>query len=395
MAGSPRPAMSTPRQFPLSPATRAAQALRHIDPVTGSVTPAIDLSSTFARDDDYAPREAYIYARDGGPTVAHAEAILADLDGAAASLTFASGMSAFVALTETLGPGDRVVCPAVMYHGGLAWLRRLADRRGIVLAHFDATAPGALAAAVRPGTRLVWIEVPTNPTWDVIDIAAAAEAAHAAGAILAADCTAAPPCTLRALELGADIAFHSGTKYLGGHSDITAGVLSFARRDALFDEVLALRTLMGGVIKGFEAWLLIRGLRTLFVRYERASASALQIAMHFHDHPAVERVLYPGLPSHPGHATAARQMQGGFGGMLSLLARGDFGRARDVARFALVFIPATSLGGVESLIEHRKSIEGPASLVPDNLLRLSIGIEAPADLIADLEQALERAGCAP
>ena len=304
-------------------------------------------------------------------------------------------MSAFVALTETLRSGDHVVCPDIMYHGALTWLRRLADRRGVALATFDPADPAALAKAIRPATRLVWIEVPTNPTWDVIDIAAAAAAAHAAGALLAADCTAAPPCTLRALELGADIAFHSGTKYLGGHSDLTAGVLSFARRDDFFSEINTLRTLMGGILKAFEAWLLIRGLRTLFLRYERASASALAIARHFEHHPAVERVLYPGLPSHPGHAVAARQMTGGFGGMLSLLVNGGFDRARDVARFARVFLPATSLGGVESLIEHRKSVESPHSLVPDNLLRLSIGIEDPADLIADLEQALERAACTP
>jgi cystathionine gamma-synthase len=377
---------------PLSPATRAAQALRHVDPATGSITPPLDLSSTFARDADYAPRQAYIYAREGGPTVAHAEAVLADLDGAAASLAFASGMSAFTALTETLGRGDRVAAPRVMYHGGLTWLRRLAERRGIALTLFDPASPEALAEAVRPGTRLLWIEVPTNPTWDVIDIAAAAEAARRAGALLAADCTAAPPCTLRALELGADVAFHSGTKYLGGHSDLTAGILSFARRDALLDEVGAIRTLTGGIIKAFEAWLLIRGLRTLFLRYERASASALAIARRFERHSAVERVLYPGLPSHPGHAIARRQMTGGFGGMLSLLVEGGFDRARDVARSTRVFLPATSLGGVESLIEHRKSVEAPGSLVPDNLLRLSIGIEDPADLIADLEQAL---ACTP
>jgi cystathionine gamma-synthase len=386
--------MTAPRK--LSPATRAAQALRHIDPVTGAVTPGIELSSTFARDADYAPRQAYIYAREGGPTVGHAEAVLADLDGAAASLVFGSGMAAFVALTETLAVGDHVVTPAIMYHGALSWLRRLSERRGLAVSHFDAAAAEGLAAAIRPGeTRLVWIEVPTNPTWDVIDIAAAAEAAHAAGALLAVDCTAAPPCTLRALELGADLAFHSGTKYLGGHSDLTAGVLSFARRDALWEEVAALRTLMGGVIAAFEAWLLIRGLRTLFLRYERASASALLIARHFEEHPGVERVLYPGLERHPGHAIAARQMTGGFGGMLSLLVRGGFEGGRDVARAAEVFLPATSLGGVESLIEHRRSVEDPRSLVPANLVRLSIGIEDAADLVADLEQALERAGCVP
>ena len=283
----------------------------------------------------YAPRQPYIYAREGGPTVAHAEAVLADLDGAAASLAFASGMSAFVALTETLPQRRPRRLPRhhVPRRPHLAPPPRGTPRHRPQPTSTPPTPPRSRKPSA-PATRLVWIEVPTNPTWDVIDIAAAAAAAHAAGALLAADCTAAPPCTLRALELGADIAFHSGTKYLGGHSDLTAGVLSFARRDDLFSEINALRTLMGGVIKAFEAWLLIRGIRTLFLRYERASASALAIARHFEHHPAVERVLYPGLPAHPGHAVAARQMTGGFGGMLSLLVRGGFDTARDVARFA-------------------------------------------------------------
>lgn len=387
--------MSTPSQLSLSPATRAAQALRRIDPHSGAITPAIELSSTFARDEDYAPRQAYIYARDGGPTVEHAEALLADLDGAAGTLLFASGMAALVTLMETLRAGDHVAAPRVMYHGAISWLRRLAERRRIEVSFFDASEAGALRAALRPGrTRLLWIESPTNPNWEVIDVADAAQAARDAGALLAVDCTAAPPCTMRALELGADLAFHSGTKYLGGHSDLTAGVLSVARRDALWDELRVLRSLTGCVIGGFEAWLLIRGVRTLFLRYERASANALALALHFERRPGVERVLYPGLPSHPGHAIAARQMTGGFGGMLSLLVNGGVARARDVARFTQVFVPATSLGGVESLIEHRKAVEGPDSMVADNLLRLSTGIEDAGDLIADLEQALERAGCA-
>ncbi len=385
----------TPTQLSLSPATRAAQALRHIDVRTGGVSPAIELSATFARNEDYAPRQSYIYARDGGPTVEHAEDLLADLDGAAGTMVFASGMAAVVALMETLRAGDHVVAPKVMYHGGFTWLRRLGELRGIETTFFDATDSDALKAALRPGrTRLLWIESPTNPTWDVIDIAAAAEAAHAAGCRLAVDCTAAPPCTTLALGLGADFAFHSGTKYLGGHSDLTAGVLSAARDDALWTELRQIRTLMGSVIGAFEAWLLIRGMRTLYVRYAQASSSALAIARHLASHPGVARVLYPGLPDHPGHTIAARQMTGGFGGMLSVLTHGGEAAARDVARFAQVFIPATSLGGVESLIEHRKAVEGPHSVVAPNLLRLSVGIEDPADLIADLDQALERAGCA-
>jgi cystathionine gamma-synthase len=234
----------------------------------------------------------------------------------------------------------------------------------------------------------VWIETPVNPTWDVIDIAAAAEAAHGAGAILAVDATAATPVLTRPLTLGADLAFHSATKYLNGHSDLTAGVLVTRAIDARWQEITSVRHLMGGVLGAFEAWLLLRGLRTLYLRVERASASALEIARHFEGHPKLAAVLYPGLESHPGHAVAKRQMTGGFGGMLSLLVDGDAAAARAVAARTRLFVPATSLGGVESLIEHRATIEGPHSVVPKNLLRLSIGIEDPADLIADLEQAL-------
>lgn len=373
----------------LSASTRAAQALHFVDPATGGVSHPIALSSTFARDAEYAPRQGYIYARDGGPTVEQAEALIADLDGAERTLLFASGMAAIVALLETLPAGAHVVAPRVMYHGTLAWLDRLQSRGRIVLDLFDAGEDDALASAIRPGlTSLVWIETPTNPTWDVIDIAAAAERAHAAGARLAVDCTAAPPCTTPALALGADIVFQSGTKYLNGHSDLTAGVLSLRDRRELASDLVTVRTLMGSVIGGFEAWLLIRGLRTLFLRYERASRNALAIATHLARHPGVARVLYPGLPGHPRHEVAARQMTGGFGGMLSFLVDGDFARAGRLVRATRVFLPATSMGGVESLIEHRKAIEGPASAVPDTLLRLSIGIEDADDLIADLDEAL-------
>jgi cystathionine gamma-synthase len=374
---------------PLSPATRAAQALGHLDLETGAIVPAIALSTTYARDAQYAARRPYIYARDGGETVERAEALLADLDGAAATLLFSSGMAAFVALLESVKAGERVAAPDVMYHGGLVWLERLAERRGIGLDLFDPAADGALEAALRPGaTRLLWVETPTNPTWEVIDIAAAARASRAAGCLLAVDCTVAPPCTVRALALGADIAFHSATKYLGGHSDLTAGALSFAETGPLHDEVAWLRKLMGSILPPFEAWLLIRGMRTLYLRYERASATALAIARHFGGHAAVEQVLYPGLPGHPRHEVAAAQMDGGFGGMLSFLVRGGYDAAQQVVRATRLFLPATSLGGVESLIEHRRAIEPPSSRVPPSLVRLSVGIEDPRDLIDDLERAL-------
>ena len=376
---------------PLSPATRAAQALRIIEEKTGAVTPGIALSSTFARDENYAVRQDYYYARDGGPTVEHAEALLASLDNAAGSMLFASGLAAVAAVMETLQPGDHVVAPRVMYHGVINWLIRLRDKRGIGLTFYDATNETALEKAIEPGkTKLVWVETPSNPNWDIVDISRAAQAAHAAGALLVVDATPAPPCTMLALDLGADIVFHSATKYLGGHSDITAGVLSCKEITPLWDELRTIRTLMGSVIAAFEAWLLIRGMRTLYVRYERASANALAIAQNLLKNPKVARVLYPGLPSHPGHRIAAKQMFGGFGGMLSILTHTET-QARNVARFCQVFIPATSLGGVESLIEHRKAVEGPNSVVAAELLRISVGIEDVNDLIADLEQALDRA----
>lgn len=382
----------SPSQLNLAPATRAAQAMHAMDSRTGAVVPGIELAATFARDDDYELREGYIYGRSANPTTLQAETVICSLDGSAASLLFSSGMSAFVGLFETLDSGDHVVLPQIMYHGGLEWVRRMQAKRGLLVTLFDATDPNGLQNAVRADTKLVWIESPTNPNWDVIDVAAAAEVAHNVGALLVVDCTVSPAVTMDTLALGADIAFQSATKYLNGHSDITGGVISFATKGPLLDEVAAIRTMQGTLMKAFDAWLLIRGMRTLYVRFERASQNALAIANHFEGHPQVDTVLYPGLASHPGHEIAARQMKHGFGGMLSLLMKGGEKRAFDVARYTQVFFPATSLGGVESLIEHRKTVEGEDSLVASNLLRLSVGIEDIRDLIADLEQAIERAG---
>ncbi len=381
----------SPRQLKLAPATRAAQALRHIDEKTGAVTPAIELSSTYARDDQGEGRQDYIYARSGGPTIKTTEALLADLDGGEDAMVFASGMAAIVTVLETLRAGDHVVAPNVMYHGVINWLLHIEQTRGVKVTLFDATMPAALSDAVRAETKLVWIESPINPNWDVIDIAEAAKITHSVGARLVVDSTVAPACTTKALSLGADLVFQSATKYLGGHSDITAGVLTCAKADEFWAELQNIRTLTGNVMAAFEAWLLVRGIRTLFLRYERASSNALRIAQHFENHPKIDKVIYPGLPSHPGHAIARKQMKNGFSGMISLLMK-NRQTAHDISRFVQVFINATSLGGVESLIEHRIKVEGPNSIVPDTLLRLSIGIEDADDLIADIEQALERAG---
>jgi cystathionine gamma-synthase len=285
--------------------------------------------------------------------------------------------------------GAHVVAPDVMYYGTRDWLKRLEGLGRIRLTLFDPVAPGALAAAVQAGkTDLVWIETPLNPTWDVIDIAAAADTAHGAGAILAVDATATGAVTTQPLKLGANIVFHSATKYLNGHSDVLAGVLVTREENPRWAEIRSLRTKMGAPLPPLECFLLMRGMRTLFLRYRQASANAMAVARHFERHPKLERVLYPGLASHPGHKVAARQMRDGFGGMMSFLVKGGFAEAQRFCTRLKVIVPATSLGGVESLAEHRKTVEGPSSPVPDNLVRISAGIEHVDDLIADLEQAL-------
>ena len=373
----------------LRPETIAAHALKAVDEATGAVVPPIYLSSTYARDETYTPKLRENYIRAGNPTLWQAEEAIAALERGPSALLFASGMAAITTLTETIPQGAHVVAPNVMYYGTRDWLERLEGLGRITLSLFDPRRDGALAEALNKGrTDLVWIETPLNPTWDVIDIADAARHAHAAGAILAVDATALAAVTTRPLALGADIVFHSATKYLNGHSDVLAGVLVTGEVNERWKQVSMLRAKMGSPLPPFECWLLMRGLRTVFVRYRQASANAMAIARHFACHPKVERVLYPGLPGHPNHDVAVRQMTDGFGGMLSLLLRGGFDDARRFCTRLRVIVPATSLGGVESLAEHRKSVEGPASPVPDNLVRLSIGIEHADDLIADIEQAL-------
>ncbi|MGB5739987.1 MAG: aminotransferase class I/II-fold pyridoxal phosphate-dependent enzyme [Woeseia sp.] len=374
----------------LSSRTRIAQGLHYIDPQTGGVVPPIQPSTTFARDADYALISAdYSYGRDENPVYLPAEQMLAELEHAEAALLFSSGMAAAMAVVQSLQPGDRIVAPKVMYWGLRNWLQSFCGNWGLTLQLFDTQQPGALAAALEDGpTRLVWIETPCNPTWDVIDIRESAELAHRAGALLAVDATVATPVLTRPLELGADIVMHSATKYLNGHGDVVAGALACANVNDDWLRIREVRAHGGAILGSFEAWLLQRGMRSLFLRVEQACRSAQTIAEHFADHPALEAVLYPGLPSHPGHAIATRQMSGGYGGMLSLRIKGGEAAALRVIKRCEVFIRATSLGGVESLIEHRYSIEGPTSPIPADLLRLSIGIEAVEDLIADLTQAL-------
>jgi cystathionine gamma-synthase len=375
------------------PDTLLAQAGRLLDEATGAVTPAIQTSVTFARDADHQLRGAYVYARNGSPVDGHVESVLADLEGGSAAAVFASGLAAVAAVIETVPEGGHVVAPSMMYHAAQDWLHRLADRGRIELSLFDPSDPPAMSTSLRRGiTSIMWVETPINPTWQLIDIAAAADAAHSAGAVLVVDSTVAPAVTQRPLLHGADLVVHSSTKYLNGHSDVMGGVVVTGSIDDRWQEILEVRRLSGGIAGPFASWLLLRGLRTLHLRYRRQSETALRIAKLLSDHPSVGSVHYPGLPTHPGHEIAAGQMIGGFGGMLSIRLAGGADAARAVVSAVEVWIPATSLGGVESLIEHRAVVEGPHSTVPDDLVRLSVGIEDADDLIADLEQALQRTG---
>ncbi len=375
----------------LRPETLAAQGLGWIDPQFGEVTPPIHLSTTYAKAPDAQGRVGRMYTRDANPTYDQAEALIAALEGGAAARLFASGMAAASTVFQALSPGDHVILPAVTYHGVRKYAQVHGARWGLALSFVPNGDLDALARAVRPGeTRLVWVETPSNPMMEIADIAGAAEIAHAAGAALVVDNTVPTPALTRPLALGADLVMHSATKYLSGHSDVLAGALVAAREDdALWRRIVALRHDAGAVLGPFEAWLLLRGMRTLYLRVRAACENALAIARRFADHPRLIEVLYPGLERHPGHGIAARQMAGGFGGLLSLRVRGGAQAALAVSGAVAVFKRATSLGGVESLIEHRASIEPPDSPVPDDLLRLSVGIEAADDLIADLERALD------
>jgi cystathionine gamma-synthase len=374
----------------LRPATIAAQAHGTIDEATRAIVPPVHVSTTYLRDADGGYRTGRVYGRADNPSFDAPEATLNALERGAGCLTFASGMAAATAVFQTLQAGAHVVAPEVMYWALRHWLATSADRLGIAVTFTDASDPDALAAAIRPGkTKLLWIETPANPTWSVTEIARTAEIAHDAGARLAVDNTVPTPLLTQPIAFGADIVMHSATKYLNGHSDVLAGALITAQRDEHWARITEHRTLNGAILGPFEAWLLLRGMRTLALRVECASRNALTLAERLTSHPAIKDVLYPGLPAHPGHAVAARQMSGGFGGMLSIRIDGDATAAHAVAAATRLWKPATSLGGVESLIEHRASIEGPGSPAPDDLLRLSLGIEDVDDLTADLVQALE------
>ncbi|MGO4572232.1 trans-sulfuration enzyme family protein [Microvirga sp. 2TAF3] len=367
-----------------------AQAMGHVDPITKAVVPPIHVATTYIRDEDNAYSSGFVYGRPDNATIREAEGVLAMLEEAeAGALLFSSGMAAATAVFQALDPGDHVVASKVMYWALRNWLMTEATRWGLSVEFAETDDLDALRKAVIPGrTKLVWAETPSNPLWTITDIAGAAEIAHAAGARLAVDSTTASPVHTRPLTLGADIVMHAATKVLNGHSDVVAGVLAGAKTDAFWNRIATIRKMQGAILGPFEAYLLMRGMRTLHLRAAAQARSAMTLAERFSDHPKIARVLYPGLPQHPGHDIAAKQMEGGFGYMLSIqLTEGEAAAIRTAARVTL-WKRATSLGGVESLIEHRASIEGPGTPCPPDLLRLSTGIEDVNDLFQDLDGAL-------
>ncbi len=376
----------------LRPESISAQALGWVDEATRAVIPPLHASSTHLRDADNQYRSGRVYMRDQNPAFDQPEAVINALEGGHQTLLFASGMAAATAVFQALAPGDHVLAPKVMYWSLRNWLMSFAVGWGLDVELIDMADPAALKAALRPGrTKLVWLETPANPLWTVTDIEASAALAHAAGALLAVDSTVPTPVLTQPLSLGADIVMHAATKYLNGHSDLVAGSLTTRADNEHWQRVRKVRAQVGGTLGSFEAWLLLRGLRTLHLRVKAACASAQRIAEHFAGHAHMEAVLYPGLADFPGHEVAKRQMHGGFGGMLSVRVKCGEAAAVAVAAHTALWKRATSLGGTESLIEHRASVEGAGTPAPPDLLRLSVGLEHVDDLIADLEQALARA----
>jgi len=368
--------------------TLAVHAGHAVDPTTGAVTAPIQLSTTFERAPDGAFHAAgYFYARHGNPNRAALEACVAALEGGAAAAAFASGAAATMSILQALSPGDHVIAPVDAYHGTIILLRDILGPWGLETTFVDMGDPARVERALRPRTRLIWIETPSNPLLRVSDIAAIARIARAAGAHCAVDNTWATPVLQRPFELGADLILHSTTKYLGGHCDVLGGVAVSKSGDEFFQRIKNVQTQGGAVAAPFDCWLVLRGIRTLPYRVRGHCENARRVAAFLARHPRVEAVHFPGLPEHPGHAVAAKQMKD-FGGMLSFQIRGGKDEALAAAARLRIITRATSLGGPDTLIEHRASIEPPDKGTPQNLLRLSVGLEHAEDLIQDLGQAL-------
>lgn len=369
------------------PATLAVHAGNHADPATGAVAPPIHLATTFRHGPAGERIAGYEYQREGNPTNDRLREALVALEGGATALTFASGMAAMTTLLESLSTGSRVLFPDDCYSGLRMLFGEFLPERGLVVETVDMADLDAVRAACATPLAILWIETPSNPLLKVCDIAALADIGHAAGALVVVDNTFATPLLQRPLVLGTDIVMHSTTKYFGGHSDVLGGALVFARADDFANKVAHRLHVTGAVLAPFSAWLILRGCRSLGARMAMHCANARRLAEFLATHPAVERVNWPGLPAHPGHAVAARQMRD-FGAMLSVELRGGREVALAVAGRLRIFTNATSLGGCESLVEHRASVEGPNPRSPQNLLRVSVGLEDGDDLVADFQQAL-------
>ena len=369
--------------------TLAVHAGQKVDPSTGAVVAPIHLSTTFERDEDGGYSRGFIYSRNHNPNRNALEEAIAALEGGAAGAAFASGLAAVTAVFQTLSPGDHVVAPKDIYHGTANVLKHLFAKWGVAFTFVDMTDPDATRAAIRPATRIMWIETPSNPLLQCTDIAAVVEMCAGKNIRVIADNTFASPALQNPLALGCDMVMHATTKYLGGRSDVLGGALVTRELDEPFERVRAAQLYGGGVAAPFDCWLVLRSLGTLAYRMHAHCANARRVAAYLKAHPKVSAVHYPGLEDSPFHALAKRQMKD-YGGMLSFEVAGGKDEAMRVAASVELFTRATSLGGVESLIEHRASIEGAQSTTPQGLLRTSIGLEHPDDLIEDLAQALDR-----
>jgi cystathionine gamma-synthase len=371
--------------------TLCVHAAHGPEKATGAVAEPIYLSTTFERDADGEYPRGYTYSREGTPNRIAVEGCVAQLEGGAGAAAFASGLAANMAVLELLAAGDLLVASREGYYGSLRQFAVFTERRGAHLKIMDLSDTAAVAAALADAAgraRLLWIETPTNPHLNIVDLGELVPIAHRAGALVVCDNTFATPVCQRPFDFGVDLIVHSGTKYLGGHSDVLSGVVAVREAGAVLERLREWQRTAGAVLAPFDSWLLRRSLATLALRVRTQCAGALEVASFLAQQPRIEQVFYPGLRTHKGHAIAARQMRGGFGAMLSVCVAGGRDAAMRLAARTRLFTRATSLGGVESLIEHRASIEGPGTRVPEDLLRLSVGIEEPADLIADLEQAL-------
>ncbi len=367
--------------------TLALLATRTHDLNAGAVATPIYLSTTFERETDGTFAHGHIYSRASNPNRDQLEKVYASLENGTIGIAFASGQGATATIFQCLKPNDHVLLPDDSYHGTPALLEEILSIWGLTYSKVDMTDLAATHKAIKPNTRLIWIETPSNPLLKIVDIEAICNLARANNAISVCDNTWATPVLIRPLDLGADVVMHSTTKYFGGHSDLLSGALIFKENGKLSEKARRIQALCGAVPSPFDCWLLLRGIKTLALRVRQQSANALKLAQFLDNQVNIEKVWYPGLASHQNHDLAQKQMSA-FGGMLSVQVRGGMAEALAVVAKLKVFTRATSLGGVESLIEHRASVEGPNSTTPQNLLRISVGLEHADDLIMDFEQAL-------